>query len=236
MFIQTYQEICAGLTRSNRREIQRLSESILKKSLKFNLLTKDEIDLIHKIENYIERSFFEYEQTVEEILVDCKNCFNSSKDERLAQPFIKAATKQSASEKSQLSYMEKRGYKMEKLCASGSNCIRFDKNSCKFVSTKEEGVTSRSFDYKRRYGNTTEFFTGKVTFGQGGSQNGMKSEIVDFLKRAKIFLEKNPESNFVFTALVDGDALTQEDIHYFQIYTSEKVRLMNSDNYYPYQK
>jgi predicted nucleic-acid-binding protein len=232
MFNDTYKSIIEELTRKSRRELQRLSVSILKKGLVSNL-TKSERELINKIDNFIGRSYFEegFEWSTKEILEVCSELLNCKKNQILAQQFIKDATKQSASEKAQIKHMELRTFKISKMSASGKNSIRFNEESNKLVSNKIEGITSRSFDYVRTYDNITEYFLGKVVFSQGGHQNGVKSEIIDFLIRSKKYLETNPNSNLIFTALVDGNSLTNDDCENYKKYTTEKVRLMNCDNY-----
>lgn len=235
MFNTTYDKIKETLTRGNRRELNRLSISILKKGVG-SKLTNDERDLIKKIDNHIERVYYESNITREKILNWLSKLFDDEIYEFASQQFVKDATKQTASEKAQMKCMEDNGFKLIKLAASGKNSLRFDEKSLILITTKTEGVTSRSFDYKREYDGFIEYFTGKVTFGQGGSQNGMKEEVINFLKRAKKFLEQNIDSNFVFTALVDGDALTEDDLLSYQEYTSDRVRLVNCDNYQPFTK
>ena len=236
MFITTYNEIKKNLTRKNRRELSRVANSIIKKGgLGSENLTKKEVKLKVKLENWFERSYIESDYTISELLIDCANCLTNRDCEIKSQQFVTNAIRQSLSEKAQLEHMSIRGYLMSKLPNSGKNSIRFNQNSSKLIPNKLEGETSRSFDYKRDYDGITEFFTGKVTFGQGGSQNGTKSEIVDFLRRSNVFLKNNPDSNMVFTALVDGDSFTPEDLLEFAKFTSNRIRLMSSDNYVPYK-
>jgi uncharacterized protein YdaT len=237
MFITTYKEIIKNLTRQNRREMSRIANSIIKKGgLDSKNLTEKERKLKVKLENWFERSFLESDYTISELLFDCANCLTNRDCEIKSQQFVINATRQSASEKAQLEYMASRGYLMSKIPGSGKNSIRFNQDSSMLIPNKLEGETSRSFDYKRDYNGITELFTGKVTFGQGGSQNGTKSEIVDFLRRSNVFLKNNPDLNMVFTALVDGDSFTSEDFLEFGKFTSNRVRLMSSDNYVPYME
>jgi hypothetical protein len=232
MFNDTYKSIVKELTRKSRRELQRLSVSILKKGL-YSKLTKTEKELINKIDNFIGRSYFEggFEWTTKEILELCTELLTCKKCQMSAQQFVKDATKQSASEKAQIEHMKLRGFEISKMPASGKNSIRFNEKSNILVPDKIEGETSRSFDYVRKYDGITEYFLGKVVFSQGGHQNGVKSEIIDFLIRSKKYLQENPDSMLIFTALVDGDSLTNDDYENYKKYTSEKVRLMNCDNY-----
>jgi hypothetical protein len=234
MFNNTYKKIHENLTRENRREMKRLADSILKKGLKSLKLTKKEGDLLEKMTNWINRSYFDFDYTLEELLFDCSNSLTDRQSQKFSQYFVVDATRQGSSEKAQMKHMENRGFEMKKLKASGKDSLRFDEQSCKLVPVKIEGVTSRSFDYVREYNGIIEYFTGKVTFGQGGGQNGMKTEIVDFLNRAQKFFEQNPDCDFVFTALVDGNSLTDEEREEYKKYTSNKVRLMNCDTYEPY--
>jgi len=232
MFNDTYKSIIKELTRKSRRELQRLSVSILKKGL-HSKLTKTEKELINKINNFIGRSYFEkdFEWTTKEILELCTELLTCKKCQMSAQQFVKDATKQSASEKAQIAHMKLRGFEIFKMSASGKNSIRFNEKSNILVPDKIEGETSRSFDYVRKYDGVTEYFLGKVVFSQGGHQNGVKSEVIDFLVRSKKYLQENPDSMLIFTALVDGDSLTNDDYENYKKYTSEKVRLMNCDNY-----
>ena len=233
MFDTVYKEIKKNLTRGNRRELQRLAVSLKKKGISGKLI-KGERELLKKIDNHLERNH--YESNIDrEMIIDWLSRLNEGPIyEFSAQQFVKDALKQSASEKAQMKCMEENGHPMSKMSASGKNSLRFDKESKSLIPTKTEGVTSRSFDYKREYNGFVEFFTGKVTYGQGGAQNGVKEEIVNFLKRAKKFLGENPDSNYVFTALVDGDAFTESDLLSYQQYTSDRIRLVSCDNYEPF--
>jgi len=233
MFNTIYKEIKQNLTRGNRRELQRLAVSLKKKGIS-GKLTRDERDFLKKIDNHIERSHYDSNITREDIIEWVSKLNEGGIYEWGSQQFVKDALKQSASEKAQIKCMEEKGFEMSKLAASGKNSLRFDEKSKNLIPTKTEGVTSRSFDYKREYNNHIEFLTGKVTFGQGGAQNGMKDEIVNFLKRAKSYLQQNPDSNYVFTALVDGDSLTESDLSSYKQFTSNRVRLMSCDTYRPF--
>lgn len=236
MFNETYKKILENLTHKNRCEMKRLADSILKKGVESTKLTKKEKELLEKITNWVNRSYFGFDYTIEELLTHCSNSLTDRQSQAVSQQFVVNPTRQSASEKAQMEHMKNRGFEMNKLKSSGEDSLRFDEQSCKLVPVKIEGVTSRSFDYVREYNGIVEYFTGKVTFGQGGGQNGMKTEIVDFLKRSQKYLEQNPDSNFLFTALVDGNALTENDLQSYQNYTSDTVRLMSSDTYVPYIK
>ncbi len=235
MFNTIYNKIKETLTKKNRRELNRTAITILKKGIN-EKLTKNERELLKKIDNHLERSHYEMIVTRELILDKCSKIFENVDYQIACQEFLKCVIKQNASEKAQMEYMKERGFEMLKLAANGKNSLRFDEDSKTLIPTKTEGVTSRSFDYERQYHGFIEYLTGKVTFGQGGSQNGMKDEIVNFLKRAKSFLQQNTDSNYVFTALVDGDSLTESDLSSYTQFTSEKVRLMSCDNYYPFVK
>lgn len=237
MFIDIYRQVHKDLSRNNRREVVRLSVSILSKFENQKKFTKTESDLIKKIDNFIIRSHYEDDMvpTRNEILDWCSKSYESKLHMTAAQNFVMDATKQSASEKAQLKFMEQRGFPMEKMSSSGTNSLRFGNNSNSLVVVKIEGETSRSFDYMRKYVDITEYFFGKVCFSQGGHQNSVKSELVNFLKSANDYLKNNLNSNLVFTALVDGDSLTQENLNEYQKYTSKNVRLMNSDSYLPFE-
>ena len=233
MFNTIYKKIKQKLKRGNRRKLHSLAISLKKKGIS-GKLTQDEREFLKKIDNHIERVHYDSNITREDIIEWVSKLDEGGIYEWGSQQFVKDALKQSASEKAQIKCMEEKGFPMSKMSASGKNSLRFDEKSKNLVLTKTEGITSRSFDYKREYNDFVEIFTGKVTYGQGGAQNGMKTEIVDFLKRAQKFLEQNPDCNFVFTALVDGDSLTDKEREEYRKYTSNKVRLMNCDTYKPY--
>jgi len=237
MFYNIYKQVIKDLTRRSRKDLCELSKSILIKAENLHNLTKKEKDLIKKIDNFILRSQYEDDSvpTRNEILDWCSKLFESKLHMTAAQNFVMDATKQSASEKAQLKCMEARGYKMEKMPASGKNSIRFNEESDSLVGVKVEGETSRSFDYKRTYLEFTEYFFGKVCFFQGGHQNAVKSELVKFLKSGNKYFKANPNSNLVFTALVDGDSVTEEDLNEYKKYTSKRVRLVNCDSYQPFE-
>lgn len=236
MFNTTYKKILEVLTRENRRTMKRLADSILKKGVESPKLTKKEKELLEKMTNWVNRSYFDFDYTIEELLTDCSNSLTDRQSQKSSQQFVVNATRQSASEKSQIEHMKIRGFNINKIPASGPKSLRFDEQSHKLIAVKQEGITSRSFDYIREYDGFIEYLTGKVTFGQGGGQSNMKDEIVNFLKRSNKFLSQNPNSNFVFTALVDGDALTEEDKENYKTFTSDRVRLMSCDNYFEYSK
>ena len=118
MFNDTYKSIVKELTRKSRRELQRLSVSILKKGL-YSKLTKTEKELLNKIDNFIGRSYFEggFEWTTKEILELCTELLTCKKCQMSAQQFVKDATKQSASEKAQIEHMKLRGFEISKMPA-----------------------------------------------------------------------------------------------------------------------
>jgi hypothetical protein len=237
MFNSTHQKILENLTHNSREEMVRLSLSILKKIKdEYPWYSEDEEALIHKIDSFIFRSHFKFEHSFGEILLDCSKSLTCKLCERASQPFVKDATRQSASEKAQMEHMMERGFPLSKMTSSGQFCVRFNESSQNFTSIKIEGKTSRSFDYKRTYDGITEYFLGKVVFSQGGHQNTVKSEIVDFLTRANLYLNNNVNSSYIFTALIDGDSLTKNDIKEYQKYCNHNVRLCNSDTYQPYFK
>lgn len=234
MFNNTYNRILKELTYKSRLDLQKTSKSILKKGTN-SKLTKSEKDLINKIDNHIIRNHYHSFINREMVLEWCSKLFESSIYEVLSQQFIKDATKQSVSEKAQIKCMKENGFNIVKMSACGKNSLRFDENSQNLIHIKIEGLTSRSFDYKREYDGVVEYFLGKVVSHQGGHQNTVKSEIVDFLRRSNSYLKFNDNSNLVFTALVDGNSLTKIDLENYNKYTSSRVRLMNCDNYVPYK-
>lgn len=226
-FNEFYKELFSEWTQRNRTEVKRLSESIRKKLEKGKKLTKDENSLYYKVQMYCERQSFSQE-VIREILKQI------SESDYVAGHFAKDPSKQNISESAQKKYMGFRSYEIEKLSASGKNSLRFCPKNKTLVWKKVEGGTSRSFDYIKEYGETVEYFLGKVCNGQGGHQNTVKNEIVKFLKSANKFLENNPDSNMVFTALVDGNAITEENVKEYRQYTNSKVRFFSSDEYVPF--
>jgi len=227
-FDELYKDLFSEWTRRNRREVDRLSKSIREKLENGKKLTKDENDLYHKVQMYCERQSFTQEH-ISEILKAI------SDTEHVAGCYAKDPSKQNISEAAQKKHMELRGCELEKLPPSGKNSLRFCPKNKTLVSKKVEGNTSRSFDYFRKYGQTVEYFLGKVCWGQGGHQNSVKDEIVKFLKSANEFLENNPEDlSKVFTVLVDGDAITENDLKEYRKYTNSRVRIFNSDEYVPF--
>jgi hypothetical protein len=233
-FNELYKELFSEWTRRNRREVKRLSESIREKLENGKKLTKDENDLYYKVQMWFERASFTQEDIDEQNLSISGLLKQISDNFYLATSFSKDAAKQNISEAAQKKHMSQLGYQIEKLSSSGKNSLRFCSQNKTLVSEKVEGGTSRSFDYIKEYGETVEYFLGKVCWGQGGHQNGVKNEIVRFLKSANEFLENNPDSNMVFTALVDGDAITEENVKEYRQYTDSKVRFFNSDEYVPF--
>lgn len=237
-YSQTYHEFYTELfsewTRKNRREAKRLSESIRKKLKNGKEFTKDENDLYYKVQMWFERACFAQEDIDEQNLSISDLLKQISENLYIQTTFAKDAAKQNISEASQTKHMGQMGYEIEKLSSSGKDSLRFCSQNKTLVDKKVEGGTSRSFDYIRKYDQTVEYFLGKVCWGQGGHQNTVKNEIVKFLKSANKFLENNPDSNMVFTALVDGDAVTDENAKEYRQYTNSKVRFFNSDEYIPY--
>jgi hypothetical protein len=221
-------------TQKNRRQVRRLAGSILKKNELGQKLNKDEESLYYKVEMFFERACFTQEEIDEQNLTVLGLLKQISENPMIATNFAKDASKQNISESAQKKHMTLRGFEIEKLSASGKNSLRFGPKNETIVSKKVEGLTSRSFDFVRQYGETVEYFLGKVCWGQGGHQNSVKDEIVKFLKSANQYLVSNPNSKMVFTALVDGDAITQDNVKEYSKYTSSKVRFFNSDEYEPY--
>jgi hypothetical protein len=231
MFQDTYKKIYQTLTRNNRRQNQKLSESILKKGISSSKLSVKEKNLLGKLKNWIDRSCFDFDYTVEELLLDMKDSLTNRECQKSTQAFVTAATRQSVSERAQLETMKSRGFSVEKLSAQGKKSLRFNQDSSQLNAIKTDGETSKSLDYRRSYSGFEEYFLGKVCYGQGGHQNNVKEEIIDFLKRSNSFLDQNPNSDYIFTALIDGDALSEKDMLEYNKYCSPRVRLMSCDTY-----
>lgn len=235
IFQELYNELFSEWTRRNRREVMRLSESIQKKLKNGVRLSEDEKSLYYKVQMWFERASFTQEEIDEQNLSVSEILKQILESLIIAQQFAKDAAKQNISETAQKKFMELRGFELEKLSPLGKNSIRFCSQNKTLVSKKVEGGTSRSFDYFRKYGQIIEYFLGKVCWGQGGHQNSVKDEIVKFLKSANKFLENNPEdSDTVFTVLVDGDTITENNLKEYRKYTNSRVRIFSSDTYVPY--
>ena len=233
-FQELYNELFIEWTQRNRREVRILAGSILKKNALRQKLNKDEESLYYKVQMFIQRACFSQDDIDEENLTVNGVLKQILENSFTATTFAKDPTKQNISESAQKKHLSLKGFEIEKLSASGQNSLRFGPKNETIVPKKVEGLTSRSFDFIRQYGETVEYFLGKVCWGQGGHQNSVKDEIVKFLKSANQYLENNPNSNMVFTALVDGDAVTQENVEVYRKYTSSRVRFFNSDEYVPF--
>lgn len=233
-FQELYKELFAEWTQRNRQEVKQLVSSILKKNELGQKLNKDEESLYYKVQMFLQRACFSQDEIDEQNLTVLGVLKQLSENHIIATYFAKDAAKQNISEAAQKKHMSLKGFEIEKLSASGQNSLRFGPQNETIVPKKVEGLTSRSFDFVRQYGETVEYFLGKVCWGQGGHQNSVKDEIVKFLKSANQYLVNNPDSNMVFTALVDGDAVTQENVEEYRKYTSSRVRFFNSDDYEPY--
>lgn len=237
-YLQTFQELYNELldewTQRNRVEVRRLASSILKKNELDQKLNKDEKSLRYKVQMHLQRNRYSQDEIDGQNLTVLGLLTELPENHFMASTFAKDPTKQNISEAAQKKHMFLKGFEIEKLSASGQKSLRFGPKNETIVSKKVEGMTSRSFDFVRQYGETVEYFLGKVCWGQGGHQNSVKDEIVKFLKSANKFLENNPDSNMVFTALVDGNAITEENVKEYRQYTNSKVRFFSSDEYVPF--
>lgn len=102
----------------------------------------------------------------------------------VASKFCKDPGKQNISEKLAISVLG-----VEKLPASGKNCIRFNDNG-DIVHTSTGNTKSADFIYNEHY--TTQ----KYTDGTGGAQDNQRNDVIDFLKRGSI--------KYKVAAIVDG--------------------------------
>lgn len=130
-----------------------------------------------KVQNYIIafNGIFTYEEIKTAIL----------ENDIVASKFCKDPGKQNISEKLAAEVL-----KLDKLPASGKNCIRFN-DTGDIVSTSTGNTKSADFKYNDYYA------TQKYTDGNGGAQDNQRNDVIDFLKRGSI---KNK-----VMAIVDGN-------------------------------
>lgn len=105
-------------------------------------------------------------------------------DTIVASKFCKDPGKQNISEKLAISVLG-----VEKLPASGKNCIRFNDDG-DIVHTSTGNTKSADFIYNEYYA------TQKYTDGAGGAQDNQRNDVIDFLKRGSI--------KYKVAAVVDG--------------------------------
>jgi len=186
--------------------------------------TKRQKELLVKIENYIKKNYLD--KTVNDVLVD----ITSNKNTYAVVQFAIEITRQNISEKVQKEHLTNKGFTVVKLSASCGP--RFTKNKKELTTKKQEGLTSRSFDFQINRDNSwVDYVLGKTTFSQGGGQNSAKSEIVQFLEAAQVYCDANPNSKIRFIVLIDGDSYTEKDLKKFNQYENDRVKVFNSDTY-----
>lgn len=104
----------------------------------------------------------------------------------IASKFCKDPSKQNISEK-----LAAQVLKIDKLPASGKNCIRFtDSGDITSVSGNGKNTKSADFFYDGYYA------TQKYTDGNGGAQDNQRNDVIDFLKRGSL--------KYKVAAIVDG--------------------------------
>jgi len=158
-----------------------------------------------------------------------------SSDREFASLMCKSAAKQNSSEKCQLAYLKSRGIMVESLPAGGKDTWRFIQGTGKFIKTsKIEGKTSHSMDFRVQTDNFDYFIMAKVTTTQGGGQNHQRTEMLDIISDMKLFYEKNPNSNKIFVLLLDGDSYEKDGILPFLEKAKDEKRILikNSDTFY----
>ena len=208
----------------NKKNVIKWANEILQKGL--NTKVRRHKELISKIENWIKKYYSD--KTVENILSDIVS--KNSNSEYSVNIFAIEITRQNISEKVQKEHLTDRGFSVVKL--SPSCGPRFTKNKKELTTKKQEGLTSRSFDFQiNRENSWVDYVFGKTTFSQGGGQNGSKSEIVQFLETAQIYCDINPDSKTRFIVLIDGDSYTEKDLKEFSQYENDRVKVFNSDTY-----
>jgi hypothetical protein len=206
----------------NKKNVVKWANQILQKGL--NSKTDEHKKLISKIENWIKKSYSD--KTIENILSDIAN----KNSEYVIDIFAKEITRQNISEKVQKEHLTDKGFTVVKLSASCGP--RFTKNKKELTTKKQEGLTSRSFDFQINRDNSwVDYVLGKTTFSQGGGQNSAKSEIVQFLEAAQVYCDANPNSKIRFIVLIDGDSYTEKDLKKFNQYENDRVKVFNSDTY-----
>ena len=175
--------------------------------------------LIMKIENHIKR--FGLDSGVDDI---CKKIVN---DRDFASGFAKLPAKQSSSERTQLSYLGKRGIKLENLVAGGDNALRLLDGNI-ITGDDRGGKATKSFDFKRT--DIDEYLFAKVTTGHGGGQDNQYRDVLDFLKQSTEYINKH-DDDITFVALVDGDYYTPKRLEGLKIYECDRIKITNSNEY-----
>jgi hypothetical protein len=185
--------------------------------------------LLIKVKNHIERTGITFE--VNDILTEIIN------SDLTASLFCKPATKQNSSENSQKDYLkEYRNIDLINLPSSGAHTWRFISGTGKFVQTsKIEGKTSHSFDFKYVIKKYVYFIMAKVTTTQGGGQNQQRQEMLDIIDDMKLYFLNNPKSNVRFALLLDGDSYDGDGITPFlnKVGSEKRIIITNSNTFNP---
>lgn len=137
----------------------------------------DSKEVTEKIDNHLERfdGIFTFAEIREGILTN----------DIIASKFCKDPSKQNISEKLCAEVLN-----LDKLPASGKNCIRFNDNG-DIVSIASGNTKSADFIYDGYYA------TQKYTLINGGAQDNQKNDVIDFLRRGSI--------KHKVAAICDGD-------------------------------
>lgn len=158
-------------------------------------------DLIFKVDNHIER----YNLNVSRIYV-----MNSISDSDLvASMFAISATKQSASEKSQLLWMKHKGIDLYNLSTK------------EFLIKNAKSADFQSNTFDNRY------FIAKVISGHGGAQDNQNDDVLKTLNALHNPIYREHE----FIVLADGDYYTEEKIAELKREAPRNTTITNSDDY-----
>ena len=220
MFNEYFEEKNRKLSRENIYIVQELAETILRGDVlcgKRKFPCKEQRDLQKKVENHINRYNLDESplSVIEQITTN----------DLIASLFAKSPTQQNSSELLQTEYALSRGFVLRKLPAGGENARRlYDGN---FIYGDDcGGKASKSIDFEC----DGTFICAKVTNGVGGGQDGVKREILDFLKQANLYNDRHLKS-VNFTVLADGNYYTERVLDEFKPFLTDSIRVLSSDEF-----
>ena len=221
MFTEFFEKRNRKLSRENIDIVKQLAETILSGEIlkgKRKFPCKEQRDLQRKVENHINRyNLVESPLSVIEQIIE---------NDLVASLFAKSPTQQNLSEVLQVEYALSRGFVLKKLPAGGEDALRLYNGQ--FVwGTDCGGKASKSIDFEC----DGTFICAKVTNGQGGGQDSVKREILDFLKQANLYNDHWHRHEKKFTVLADGNYYTERVLDEFNPFLTDNIRVMNSDNF-----
>lgn len=136
-----------------------------------------------------------------------------------------SAEKQSIAEKAQIGYLKERGLPVVKLASTGSDSVRLLRGDLCYGLGKHVDAT-KAIDCVCGH----DFLYLKWTKEQGGAQDNQASDVIDFLKKAKRYVNKHDDS-VRFIAIVDGDFYDEKKVNILNKFTNERVLVRTSDTY-----